>query len=61
TNGLGFTVVQFQRTFALPEMWTGIIVLGVVGVLLSMLFRVIEARILTWYEGLRHAHQPGEP
>ncbi|MDQ1289668.1 MAG: hypothetical protein QG622_3234, partial [Actinomycetota bacterium] len=40
TNGLGFTVVQFQRTFALPEMWTGIIVLGVVGVLLSMLFRV---------------------
>jgi hypothetical protein len=22
SNGIGFTVVQFQRTFAIPEMWT---------------------------------------
>jgi len=56
TNGLGFTVVQFQRSFALPEMWTGIIMLGLVGVALSMLFRVFEARVLRWYEGLRKAH-----
>lgn len=57
TNGLGFTVVQFQRTFALPEMWTGIIVLGLVGVALSLLFRVAEARMLGWYEGRRRAHR----
>ena len=57
SNGLGFTVVQFQRTFALPEMWTGIIVLGLVGVILSVLFRLVESRVLRWYEGLRRAHR----
>jgi len=52
-NGIGYTVVQFQRTFALPEMWTGIIVLGLLGVVLSLLFRLIEARVLSWYHGQR--------
>ncbi|MFC4589623.1 ABC transporter permease [Sphaerisporangium corydalis] len=47
-NGLGFTVVQFQRTFAVPQMWTGIILLGLIGVLLSLIFRVAEARLLSW-------------
>ena len=60
SNGLGFTVVQFQRTFALPQMWTGIIVLGLVGVTLSVLFRLAEWRVLRWYEGLRRAHR-GNP
>lgn len=56
TDGLGFTVVQFQRTFALPEMWTGIIMLGLVGVVLSLLFRLVESRVLRWYEGVRRTH-----
>src|SRR5690625_1906144 len=48
TDGLGFTVVQFQRLFAIPEMWTGIIVLGVLGVILAQLFKVFENWILKW-------------
>lgn len=59
SNGLGFTVVQFQRSFAIPEMWTGIIVLGLVGVTLSLLFGFAERRALAWYLGLRRA-QRGE-
>jgi ABC-type nitrate/sulfonate/bicarbonate transport system permease component len=53
SNGLGFTVVQFQRSFAVPEMWTGIIVLGVLGVVLSALLRLVERRVLAWHRGLR--------
>ena len=53
SNGLGFTVVQFQRSFAVPEMWTGIIVLGVLGVLLSALLRLVERRVLAWHRGVR--------
>ena len=49
TNGLGFTVVQFQRSFAIPEMWSGIIVLGFLGVALSAVFNVFERRVLRWY------------
>lgn len=59
TNGLGFTIVQFQRGFAIPEMWTGIIVLGLVGVTMSLLFGLAERRALAWYFGLRRA-QRGE-
>jgi len=57
SNGLGFTIVQFQRTFAIPEMWSGIILLGLLGFLLSELFRLAERRVLAWYYGLREAQR----
>ncbi|MEU9664340.1 ABC transporter permease [Streptomyces bobili] len=53
SNGLGFTIVQFQRGFAIPDMWTGILVLGLLGFLLSVLFQLVERRVLGWYHGLR--------
>jgi ABC-type nitrate/sulfonate/bicarbonate transport system permease component len=53
SNGLGFTIVQFQRGFAIPDMWTGILVLGLLGFLLSLLFQALEHRVLGWYHGLR--------
>ncbi|MFJ2889902.1 ABC transporter permease [Streptomyces sp. NPDC087305] len=55
TDGLGFTIVQFQRSFAIPDMWTGILVLGILGFLLSVVFQVVERRVLGWYHGLRAA------
>ncbi len=53
SNGIGFTVVQFQRSFAIPDMWTGILVLGLLGFALSVVFRLVERRVLGWYHGLR--------
>lgn len=53
SNGLGFTIVQFQRSFAIPDMWTGILLLGLLGFVLSVLFRLVERRTLGWYHGLR--------
>jgi ABC-type nitrate/sulfonate/bicarbonate transport system permease component len=53
SNGLGFTIVQFQRSFAIPDMWTGILVLGLLGFLLSVVFHAVERRVLGWYHGLR--------
>jgi ABC-type nitrate/sulfonate/bicarbonate transport system permease component len=52
-NGLGFTVVQFQRGFQIPEMWSGVLLLGLLGVVLSLLFRAAERPILAWYHGQR--------
>ena len=57
SNGLGFTIVQFQRSFAIPEMWSGIILLGLLGFGLSLLFRLAEGRALRWYHGLRDAQR----
>ncbi|GAA1360527.1 ABC transporter permease [Arthrobacter rhombi] len=53
SSGLGFTIVQFQRSFAIPEMWSGIIVLGLIGVVMSFIFQWAERRVLRWYHGLK--------
>lgn len=53
SSGLGFTIVEFQRSFAVPEMWSGIVLLGLIGVLMSVVFHVCERRILRWYHGQR--------
>jgi ABC-type nitrate/sulfonate/bicarbonate transport system permease component len=53
SSGLGFAIVDFQRSFSIPEMWSGIILLGVLGFALSLAFRLFEARALRWYHGLR--------
>jgi ABC-type nitrate/sulfonate/bicarbonate transport system permease component len=59
SSGLGFTIVQFQRGFAIPEMWSGILLLGLLGVVLSLVFRLFENRVLAWYYGLRRAQRGG--
>ena len=56
-RGLGAAIVQFQRGFAIPQMWTGIILLGLIGVALSALFRLVEHHTLAWYRGLRQAER----
>lgn len=57
SNGLGFSLVQFQRSFAIPEMWTGIILLGLIGIMLSFAFAAVESRLLAWYFGLRRSQR----
>jgi ABC-type nitrate/sulfonate/bicarbonate transport system permease component len=55
SEGLGFAIIQFQRTFAIPEMWSGTILLGLLGFSRAVLFRLVERRVLFWYFGLRAA------
>lgn len=57
SEGLGFVIVEFQRGFQIPEMWSGVIVLGLIGVLLSLIFRLVERRVLVWYHGVRAAER----
>jgi ABC-type nitrate/sulfonate/bicarbonate transport system permease component len=53
SNGIGFTIVQFQRNFEIAAMWSGILLLGLIGVSLALVFNLIERRSLRWYHGLR--------
>ena len=57
SNGLGYTIIEFQRSFAIPEMWSGILLLGLIGFALSVLCRAVENRVLAWYHGLRRAQR----
>jgi ABC-type nitrate/sulfonate/bicarbonate transport system permease component len=53
TNGIGYFVLQSQRTFAIPEMWAGIVLLGILGYVLNFIFLLVERRVLRWHRGAR--------
>lgn len=53
TNGIGFFIVQTQQNFAITDMWTGILVLAIVGTLLNVVFVGGERVVLRWYYGAR--------
>lgn len=53
SSGLGHSIIQFQRQFAIPQMWSGILMLGLIGFAVSMVFKVVERRLLRWYHGLK--------
>jgi ABC-type nitrate/sulfonate/bicarbonate transport system permease component len=54
TNGIGNFVLQSQRTFAIPEMWAGILLLGLLGIGLSFALAAVERRVLRWHAGVRN-------
>jgi ABC-type nitrate/sulfonate/bicarbonate transport system permease component len=53
SNGIGYFVLQSQRSFAIPEMWSGIILLGILGYLFNAVFLLVERRVLAWHRGAR--------
>ena len=53
TNGLGAAIIVFQRSFEIPEMWSGVMMLGLFGFSLSIAFGLFERRTLRWYYGMR--------
>lgn len=57
TNGLGYLIVSFQHSYSIPEMWSGVIVLGFVGLGLSGVSRLLERVFLGWYEGMRRVER----
>ncbi|MPZ27075.1 MAG: ABC transporter permease subunit [Micromonosporaceae bacterium] len=48
-DGVGYFVLESQRRFAISDMWTGIILLGIVGYLANFLFVQAERRLLRWH------------
>jgi ABC-type nitrate/sulfonate/bicarbonate transport system permease component len=57
TNGLGFFIVFAQETYRIPDMWAGIVMLGIVGYAVNLCFLAFERRILRWHRGGRATAQ----
>ncbi len=53
SNGIGYFVLQSQRSFAIPEMWSGILLLGLLGYVFNAIFLVLERRALAWHPSQR--------
>ena len=51
TNGLGYYILQAQRTFAIPEMYGGVVLLAILGYCLNAVFLLLESKMLGWHYG----------
>lgn len=53
TDGIGFYIVNAQESFDYLGMWSGIIVVALIGTVANLLFVMIENRVLHWHYGAR--------
>jgi ABC-type nitrate/sulfonate/bicarbonate transport system permease component len=58
-DGLGSAIIYFQRSYEIPQMWSGVLMLGLFGFVLSMVFRLVERHVLGWYYGMRDLERRG--
>ncbi|KUN04359.1 nitrate ABC transporter permease [Streptomyces canus] len=49
TSGLGFVTLNAQQSFQIPLMWSGMILLSILGASLNALFVLVERRVLRWH------------
>lgn len=56
-SGLGYQIVFFQRNYLIAEMWSGIVLLGLIGILLAVVFGFVERRVLRWYHGIKEVER----
>jgi ABC-type nitrate/sulfonate/bicarbonate transport system permease component len=55
TEGVGHVLLDSKNTFQMGPMWATILLIGVLGYLLNVLFLVLERRALAWHRGWRAA------
>ena len=48
-GGIGWFILDAQRSFNTVQMWSGIVVLGLVGYGLNLALRLLESRVLAWH------------
>lgn len=54
SRGIGYFILQTQRQFSLPEMWSGMILLGIIGYLLNVILMLVERFALDWHRQARN-------
>jgi ABC-type nitrate/sulfonate/bicarbonate transport system permease component len=50
-SGIGYYVLNAQRSYLVPEMYAGVIALALVGFALNKIFVFVENRLLHWQKG----------
>ncbi len=49
TSGIGFFVILSSRQFRFPDMWSGVLLIAIVGIIVNIVFAIIEARVMRWH------------
>ncbi|HEY8545558.1 MAG TPA: ABC transporter permease [Acidimicrobiales bacterium] len=58
TNGLGFRIRADQRSFDTASAYAGVLVIGMVGLAVNLLFVAVERRVMRWHRGARGLLEP---
>ncbi|MFJ4207307.1 ABC transporter permease [Paenarthrobacter sp. NPDC089675] len=53
SQGIGAMTLLAQQSFMTADMWAGILLLGVIGFVVNVVFALIKRRALSWYIGSR--------
>ncbi|MGF6833729.1 sulfonate transport system permease protein [Paenarthrobacter sp. TE4293] len=53
SQGIGAMTLLAQQSFMTADMWAGILLLGVLGFLVNLLFSLLKRKVLSWYIGSR--------
>jgi ABC-type nitrate/sulfonate/bicarbonate transport system permease component len=52
TSGIGYFILDAQRSFRIPQMYAGMLVLALLGYLLNRGFLLADVRLMAWHKGL---------
>jgi sulfonate transport system permease protein len=52
TSGVGYAIQVAQSNFDTPGIWSGMLLLGVIGIVLNALFVLAERGVLYWHTGM---------
>lgn len=53
SEGIGALTLLAQQSFAVTDMWAGILLLGILGYIVNLGFLVVRRHVLRWYDGSR--------
>ena len=48
-GGLGYFILDTQRTYRVKETYVGIVIVGALGYLLNMLFLMVQRKVIGWH------------
>lgn len=58
-NGIGYFTLQAQQSFAIRDMWAGVLLLGLLGIVVNMVFLILERWALGWHHRMMAASAGG--
>ena len=53
SNGIGYEMLNAQNSFDMVELWSTILLLGILGYLLNAVLSGVQRRMLAWHRGAR--------
>lgn len=51
TDGIGYQIQRATQVFQLTDMWAGILLIALLGLLFNIILELVERRTLRWYRG----------